>query len=327
MMKTRIWMLAILAIFFVVVSCEKEGDDPINEAQVLAEYLESAEVGDYANTAMPAIIKAGGTDGVKAMNELGSIYIIDIRAAEDFANGHIENAVNVGAKDVNSHLAGINMDDYEKVAIVCYSGQSAAWATCIARLAGYDKVYSMKWGMSSWHEDFSGPWNNNTSNMYANEFTTDATEKGPAGDLPVLSTGGTTGAEILEARLTHVIGEGFGATAVSAAEVFGALDNYYIVNYWSAEHYANPGHIPGAMQYTPKASISLDADLKTLPTDKTVVIYCYTGQTSANMAVYLRTLGYDAKTLKFGVNSMIYDDVPKAKWNAEEVMNYAYVTP
>ena len=114
-------------------------------------------------------------------------------------------------------------------------------------------------------------------------------------------------------------------TAGAAGDVFGALDNYYIANYWGEADYTKYGSIPGAMQYTPKTSIQLDADLKTLPTDKTVVVYCWTGQTSANMAVYLRTIGYDAKTLKFGANGMIYDDLESHKWSEGAIFGYDYV--
>jgi rhodanese-related sulfurtransferase len=180
--------------------------------------------------------------------------------------------------------------------------------------------------MCSWSSTTTGSWDNNVKNSYVADFTSDDTGKGEAGELPPLNTGLTTGQEILDSRLTAVAAEGFGEAAIGAGDVFAALNNYYIVNYWPTDHYANPGHIPGAMQYTPKQSIALAADLKTLPTDKTVVVYCYTGQTSANLAAYLRVLGYDAKSLKFGVNGMIYDNVPKAKWGDGEKHDYELVT-
>jgi rhodanese-related sulfurtransferase len=87
----------------------------------------------------------------------------------------------------------------------------------------------------------------------------------------------------------------------------------------------DPGHIPGAVQYTPKQSIKLAADLKTLPTDKTIVVYCCTGQNSANLTAYLRVLGYDAKSLLFGTNGMIYNDMTTSKWSASAIMGYDYV--
>ncbi|MFO7671144.1 MAG: rhodanese-like domain-containing protein [Bacteroidales bacterium] len=318
---TKIWMLAILFLALFAVSCDNS-EDPVNEAQVLAEYLESADGGNYANTAMPAIVAA---DGVKTLMATGAVYIMDIRSAADYATGHIEGAVNVAAADVLSHLEGINAASYEKVAIVCYTGQTAAWATCLARITGYDNVFSMKWGMSSWNADFDS-WSGQTSNMYATQFKTEDYPKGPAGDLPSLNTGKTEGTEILAARVDDVLAEGFGTAAIAAADVYANPGNFYIVNYWPANQYADPGHMEGAMQYTPKESISLAADLKTLPTDKTIVVYCYSGQTSANLAAYLRVLGYDAKSLKFGTNAMIYDNMPASKWSATEIKGYDYVS-
>jgi rhodanese-related sulfurtransferase len=274
---------------------------------------------------MPTIMPASE---VKTLNATGQVYIIDIRSADDFNLGHIENAVNVPVGDILTHIEGVDLSNYTKVAIVCYTGQTAGWAASICRLMGHDKVFTMKWGMCSWHEDFAGKWNSNIGNTYASQFTGETTFKAGSGDMPNLSTGKTTGQEILEARVNAVLAEGFGAAKISNSEVFAALDNYYIVNYWKADHYSDPGHIPGATQYTPKESIKTTADLKTLPNDKPVVVYCYTGQTSAYLAAYLRLLGYDAKSLLFGANGMIYDamaDMGLTVFNEDQIMGYEYV--
>jgi rhodanese-related sulfurtransferase len=336
MKNTKLYWLSILFAFLFLTACNKDEDEPtptpqINESEVLATFLESTSsplMKDFVNTDMPTIMPASE---VKTLNATGQVYIIDIRSADDFNNlGHIENAHNVAFGDLITHVAGINMDDYTKVAIVCYSGQTAGYAASILRLMGYDKVFSMKWGMCSWHEDFSGSWSNAVANgnAYATQFTSDPTDKGPSGNMPTLSTGKTDGLSILEARVDAVIAEGFDPAKISNSVVFANLSNYYIVNYWPAAHYETPGHIPGAMQYTPKESIKTTADLKTLPTDKTIVVYCYTGQTSAFLAAYLRLLGYDAKSLLFGTNGMIYDmmvDEGLTTFNDEQIMGYDYV--
>jgi len=166
----------------------------------------------------------------------------------------------------------------------------------------------MKWGMSSWHDDYANPWKNGTSNAYWTQFNTTPTPKDAISSMPTLSTGQTTGLAILEARANALLAAGFGPAKVSNQEIFNALNNYYIVNYWKLSHY-DVGHIPGATQYTPKADIAFDTFLKTLPKDKTIVVYCYTGQTSAHMAAYLRLLGYDAKSLLYGCNGMMYDEM------------------
>jgi len=324
MMKTnKMWLVAMMFLAFAAVSCDNDDDkDPVVEAEVLAEYLES-EAGNYANTAMPAIKSA---EAVKTGATAGTMYLVDVRAADDYAAGHVEGAVNVPLANVLAHLDESSDDDGKDVILICYSGQSAAWGTNILRVAGYDNAYSMKFGMCSWHNDFAGSWPKNVSNKWASSFVDDVVDKGPEGDLPSLNTGETDGEAILMARIDEVLAEGFGAAAVSSDEVFGNLEKYYIVNYWAEADYTKYGHIPGAMQYTPKASIAMDADLKTLPTDKPVVVYCWTGQTSANMACYLRLLGYDARTLTFGANGMIYGELESHKWSEAAIMGYDYVS-
>jgi rhodanese-related sulfurtransferase len=305
MLNKYLKMLAVLMALVFVVSCSDDdnSNDPVQmESEILAQYIESTT--DYVNTNAPAMINASE---VKQLMATGDVYVMDIRAAEDYAKGHIEGAVNVTIPNVLEHIKTVNFDDYQKVAVVCYSGQSASWTTSLLRLLGYDNVYTMKFGMCSWSTETMVSWPNNISNSHATQFVTEATEKPAAGEMPTLATGYTDGAKILEARVAAVFAEGFGAAATNKTTVFGDLDKYHIVNYWKKEHYDNPGHIPGAMQYTPKASFKMSADLKTLPADKEIVVYCYTGQTSAHMAAFLRVLGYNAKSLSFGVNGMAYD--------------------
>jgi rhodanese-related sulfurtransferase len=311
----------LFAILFVNTSCDKDETTKVNEAELLATYLETT---DYVNTYMPSIITA--TD-VNSGNLVGSVYIIDIRAAADFANGHIANAVNVTFGDLLNHMESTDLSNYEKVAIVCYSGQTAAYGASLLRLAGYDKVFSMAFGMCSWNSAFAGSWNSNIGNSKGALFVTDESPKAAAGELPVLTTGKNTGEEILAARIATMFTEGFDPAKTTNAAVFDALESNYIVNYWPANHYAL-GHIPGAIQYTPKESMKLAADLKTLPTDKTVVVYCYTGQTSAFLTAYLRVLGYDAKSLLFGTNGMWYDNMVENQmtvFNEGKIMEYDYV--
>lgn len=320
MTKSKVWMLAILFISFLVVSCDKEPDPvAINEAEVLVQYLESpaSPAANYGNSGLA--LKAAS-----AVNELlgaDKVTVIDIRSAADFATGHIEGAVNLAAADVRDYIDGLA--SYDEISIVCYTGQTASWLTSLLQLAGYHDVYSLGFGMSSWAADFD-KWTSNCSNEKATLFEASANDKAAEGDLPTLTTGFETAEEIFDARWDAVLAEGFGAAAISSTAVYDNLDDYYILNYWPEADYTGYGHIEGAIQYTPNVDLALDEALKTLPTDKTIVVYCYTGQNSARIACYLRILGYDARSLKFGANGMIYDELTAHKWVASG--DYAWVS-
>lgn len=81
------------------------------------------------------------------------IAILDIRSAADFANGHIEGAVNVAVGDIVTYYRNNNLSSKNRVIIACYSGQSAGFATALLRLSGYSNVYDFKFGMSVWNEE------------------------------------------------------------------------------------------------------------------------------------------------------------------------------
>jgi len=298
--------------------------DPINETEELVKYLEGTD-GGYINNAAPAVVSASSvnTDILAGAN----ITIIDVRSATDYAAGHITGAVNVAIADIVTYYKNNNLSAKTKVIVTCYTGQSAGLAVAALRLSGYTNVFSLKWGMCSWAYPTS--WNNAKLYGQTNPITkqTTANAKNAAGNLPTLSTGKTTGAEIFESRLNTVLTEGFAQIGITRETVFANLSNYYIVNLWPVAEY-DQGHIEGAIQYTPKQDLKLAAFLKTLPTDKTILVYCYTGQTSAQVATYLRILGYDAKSLQFGANRLFWDTMPAgtSKWDeATEFMNYPVV--
>lgn len=317
-------LLLILPLLFIYQGCSKSDDNPaepaIDEAQVLADYMESQNLLE----SFPSMVSA--TTVYEAVNNLSSdhFYVIDIRSAVDYAAGHIPTAVNVALGDLLTHVAGINASSYDKIVVACYTGQTAGFATSILRMAGYNNAADLKWGMSSWTAT-TNKWTTNCGNGRSAQFTTTETAKNAAGNLPSISTGNSGGQAILTARLQTVLTEGFDAAKISNGDLYNNLSGSYVVNYWSKAHY-DMGHIAGAVQYTPITDLKAATGLKTLPADKPVVIYCYTGQTSAHVAAYLRVLGYNAKSLLFGANAMNYDAMPGTKFDAAtEVHDYALV--
>lgn len=328
MLKNNIKFWALLLGVILFVSCSDDKTNPsIDESMVLAQYIEAN--GDYINTAAPAMIDA---KDVKAlMATAGKVHIIDVRAAADYAKGHIEGAVNVTIPEVLNYMKTINASSFEKIVIGCYTGQSASYVTSMLRILGYNNAVTLKWGHASWHKDFDR-WSPNVGNSKATQMVKTATAKPAATNaMPSLTTGKTTGKDILEARAAAVIAEGYTPASISSDAVFANLSNYHICNYWPEAQYLDPGHIPGAMNYLPKTDFKTTTNLKSLPTDKTIVVYCYTGQTSSHVAAYLRLLGYDAKSLSFGGNGMMFDlmngKAGFTTWKESYVEGYDYVKP
>lgn len=106
------------------------------------------------------------------------------------------------------------------------------------------------------------------------------------------------------------------AGTISADTVFQSLNDAnelnqpYILSVRSAADYAN-AHIPGAAN-VPWRMVADEGALDDVPTDRQVVVYCYTGHTGAVATTYLAAQGYDAVNMKFGMTAWTRDQDKRA---------------
>jgi rhodanese-related sulfurtransferase len=148
-------------------------------------------------------------------------------------------------------------------------------------------------------------WLENISSDFEGQLEMAENQKATPGDFPALKSGKTTGAEILDERISALFDE-YGDAIISADSVFGHPEKYYIINYDRKDKY-DAGHIPGAVRYKPNGTLGIVAEMQTIPVDKEVVVYCGTGHNSAFVTAYLRLFGYNAKTLNFGNNGFMHN--------------------
>ncbi len=242
------------------------------------------------------------------------VVLYDWRSAEDYAAAHVIGAINAALSDIDTILPTLPTD--KKIVNICYTGQNASFATAVMRLYGLD-ASNLLFGMCSIVADESivpksTRWQNAIeTDEFADRLESTVNEATETYEEPDPGTGMTTLQEI-------IVGAVDGASdgwSISAADVFGSPDSYFIINYWPQDQYLDPGHIQGAVQFTPKADLASAAKLNLIPTDKTVVVYCYTGQTSAQVAAYLRMLGYDAKSLLYGIDGFAHELNPGGKYS------------
>lgn len=271
---------------------------------------------------------AGGTKNMKAADLFANLndgdtsndpFRVDIRAAADYANGHIPGAINIVGKDLFNaeNLAKLPKD--KAIVLNCYSGQTASQATAALRMLGYD-AYNLLYGMAGWAitDKITYPFKADQSGNYT-------VSKDPAqleGTFEAPKPLGDT----VEAAAQAYFPGGFKAT--KAADLFANLNdgddsnNPVILDVRAADAYA-AGHIPGAVNVAPK-DLFTAAGLAKLPADKQIVSYCYSGQTASQVTAALRLLGYDAYNLQFGMASWaIVDATSSPVWDASKSGNYA----
>ena len=281
----------------------------VPEVDALLRFINNS--GDYINSdKFPSLVSA---DDV--YDNLQKYYIIDIRSAEDYKAGHINGAMNIQTNKLMVYLdENVAPSIYQKLVVVCTNGQASAYVTTVLRMIGYSNIYSLSYGMSSWNKTLD-KWTPNLSSKYISKLETKTNLTEGMFPYPVINTGEHCGAEIMESRALTLLNTPFQKLKISADRVFKNPEDFYIINYWPKERY-DIGHIPGAYQYTPRKDISLNTLLNTIPSDKKVLVYGYTGQSSSAIAAYLRILGYNAFTMPFGANSFMYNTLKLRNWHA-----------
>ena len=299
-------LLAILIIpLFMAVSCKKVTDDPVaetNSYKVMTDYMVSNNM-DVNNILTDWIVARPAAADLQTF--IDSYFIIDLRDAATFGNGHIEGAVNSTLANILT-TAGSNT---KPILVVCYTGQTAAHGVVALKLSGY-QAKVLKWGMSGWRADLAAPWEANSGPVNGitaignSNWVTTATTAPVVYSTPDLTVDGDAAA-MLKTRVNYMIGEGF--KGVVNTDVLTTPSNYFINNFWDQVDVDHYGHIAEAYRIKP-LTIAGD-EMLNLDPSKTVVTYCWTGQTSSMVTAYLNVIGYNAVSLKFGTNGMIYTDL------------------
>ena len=306
MIRKSLFMF-LLALVFVSTACKD--DDPVQDSNfdVLSEYLVANNL-DLDDVLTDWIV---GAPAEADLNTFLSTYqVMDIRSADVFNAGHIEGAINSSLGTIVDDAEGIT----KPIIVACYTGQSAGHAVVALRLSGYTDARVLKFGMSGWNSTTSASWANSTGDVAVGhnmwKAGTNATATESTFSAPVFTSTASEGAAMLEERVQVMLANGF--KGIANADVLGNPAGYFINNYWAATDTEHYGFIDGAYRIN---SLKLeDGSMNKLDPSKTCVTYCWTGQTSSMITAYLNVLGFDAKSLKFGANGMIYSVLESHKY-------------
>jgi len=258
-------------------------------------------------------------------DNLDMYTVIDLRSEFAYLAGHIPGAYPSSLGSLLYDL-GMSIPTDKPIVLVGYTGQTAAVAKFVLEMVGYEDVKVLHFGMSAWNTSLDY-WSSNVGNdLVAPETGPPSGTLEPQGFPALEGDPGT----IIQERAAAVLAAGF--RGVSYAQIAGNLEDYFIINYFGAADFEGngsagvPGHIPGSFQFTPYSSLAMDQLLDTIPGDRPVVVYGWTGQHSAQLVTYLNMLGYDAYSLKFGANALFYDSMVSHRWSPAAMNDFPLST-
>src|SRR6056297_3686767 len=215
-------------------------------------------------------------DNLKAIldEDPDSIYVLSVRGAKDFAEGHIPTAFNIPwAVGMQEAFPTLNND--KPTVVYCYTGQTAGQTTAALRIMGYDAV-SLNGGMGMAANDPYG-WTNKGFDVYEG--------KGLEG--------------IVNNYFAEKPDNNYKIKQGDFIEKVKAGEDMFVLDIRQPDVYGE-GHIKGAVNAPWGTAISDNLDM--IPSDKPVYVYCYTGQTAGQTVALLNFAGIDAKSVNLGWN-------------------------
>ena len=83
------------------------------------------------------------------------ILLVDVRTPQEFASGHLENAINIDFKSDHFKEEIGKLDRDKEVYVYCRSGGRSAGSAKVMQGMGFKKIYDLKGGILQWQkEDF-----------------------------------------------------------------------------------------------------------------------------------------------------------------------------
>ena len=83
---------------------------------------------------------------------LGEKVILDVRSAEEFAEGHIPGAINMPFKQLTDYRQQLNKLNGKPIVVYCRSGRRAVIALDWLDQQGYAPLYHLDGDMLAWQE-------------------------------------------------------------------------------------------------------------------------------------------------------------------------------
>lgn len=262
-----------------------------NEPKEVVNPVDDA-VNNYFANMMEDGYKIDNVAFVEKVKAGDDMVILDIRQPDVYALGHIKGAINIPwGTAISDSLEKIPQD--KPVMVYCYTGQTAGQTVALLNMAGFE-AKSVTFGWTLGLEKVEG-----VKEVVETTVNTldDATKTEIDADVKQAITEYYAGlAEVKDTTYAN-----YKISEVDAKKVLDDKDDSIVfLSVRKAEDYAK-GHIEGATNI-PFAK-GMQENFNTLPKDKKIIVYCYTGQTAGQTVAGLRLLGYDAVSLNGGMGT------------------------
>ncbi len=108
-------------------------------------------LGCAQNQAQNAVEVIDKATFVQLIEEQNPLTILDVRTADEVAQGNVPGSINIDWFDQENFKGSIeNLDKSTPVVVYCMSGKRSAQAAALLHASGFETVYDFSAGFSGW---------------------------------------------------------------------------------------------------------------------------------------------------------------------------------
>ena len=85
-----------------------------------------------------------------AKSQEAGVISLDVRTAQEFAEGHLKNAININVESGNFEKEIANLDKTATYAVYCRSGRRSQVAIDRMKAAGFTNLFNLNAGVQEW---------------------------------------------------------------------------------------------------------------------------------------------------------------------------------
>ncbi|GAA0725700.1 hypothetical protein GCM10009430_31750 [Aquimarina litoralis] len=97
-----------------------------------------------------AIVELITVEEMDSLLEMEKVQLVDVRTPQEYADGHIEGAINIDFTDENFETLLSEVDKSKPVAVYCGRGGRSGKCSAYMKKAGFTKIYDLDGGITEW---------------------------------------------------------------------------------------------------------------------------------------------------------------------------------
>jgi rhodanese-related sulfurtransferase len=246
-------------------------------------------------------------------NSTNDPVVVSVQTSAEYTLGHIPGAINIPWDEITDIAQIQDRISKDRLTVIyCNHAIHSPQISVILNLLGYNTL-DLAYGFEGWTQNRTAiPNHFNPEGVCEHIIEKEVHFAEPTYHYPKLIVTGSTLEEVITAAANaYLASERDTCSTIYPKDLEQLLTDEELANdpfvlslQWTEDYIK--GHVPNAINIPPWALFQPE-NLSRLPADRPIVLYCYLGFTSSQVAAILNMMGYHVQVLSYGITAWTLD--------------------